>query len=89
MCIFLLSLNLEHNLEDYVWDCKCILTHTSLHLLVPTDIPQVQLRGGMLAQPNRYRPQSPPSEKCSLRDPAIGHKMQLADDERYVASRGV
>jgi len=39
LCIFLFSLNFEHNLEDYVWDSKCILMHAWLHLPVPRTPP--------------------------------------------------
>lgn len=42
MCIFLFSLNFEHNLEHYVWACKCVLMHAWLHLQVPKDVPRVR-----------------------------------------------
>lgn len=46
MCIFLFSLNFEHNLEDYTWDCKCILMQAWLHLQVPKDVPMYAGSGG-------------------------------------------
>lgn len=64
MCIFMFSLNFEHNLEDYVWDCKFILMHAWLHFLMPQDMPQVKwLFGDRQAPCTHYWTRNPRSEK--------------------------
>lgn len=87
MCIFLFSLNFECNLEDYTWDCKCILMQAWLHLQVPKDVPMYTGSGGTGGLQVRCWygtlitvPQNPRSEKCHLQGAFTAHKIHLAHE---------